>query len=188
MGLPSDLQFAFLTSDPLSVDVITTPLLPCADGTVVTTQVGDGLTTIQYEGANPLGPRPVQAKCPPDQTTCVIDLPCVGDIAGEVCSIAGTYLPPSEVETVNVTWTVNGQPASASSCNAIDFVNPLTVTLTDANASDLYVDADVQCAAGAFSASKVPTSAETVYVTYPGYLVGSAMLANGSATLDLRVP
>lgn len=68
----------------------------------------------------------------------------------QVCARDGSCQDPSNLYTVHVTWTISGQPASATSCT---------------NAGDLQIEFDgyetfgfapVPCAEGKFSVDKLP--------------------------------
>ena len=184
-GLPSELGFLIQpTGCAFCEEQIYTPVVSCAAGMLVQDRVPNALVTpedITIE--TPTGE--VQLLDSPwgDQTTVNFDLACMQDTAcgaGDVCSILGTCQPASDVETVQVTWTVNGQPASASSCAGLD---PLALQIGDAHA----YGTSVTCEVGEFTARKVPTDLQTVLI-YGGSadnLLGSAVLVNGSATLDL---
>lgn len=69
------------------------------------------------------------------------------DCPGQVCARDGSCLSASDVYTVHVSWTLRGQPASATTCAA---------------ANDLVVDfggfgfAPVPCSEGKFSVDKLP--------------------------------
>jgi hypothetical protein len=102
------------------------------------------------------------------------NLPCTqdADCADQVCSTFGFCFPASEVEAGHVTWTVNGQPASASSCAGL---SNLTLVFTEDPAEETGLP-----------------NLDTVWM-YEGsdesaQLVGTAALTNGSATLDLMMP
>jgi hypothetical protein len=178
-GLPSELDVIFDNRQTLKPDTIDAGQVPCAVGMVVQDQVPPDLATVI------LGPGGQVVAQGGGGSSVTLDIPCVQDIAGgDVCSIEGKYLPASGVEAVRVTWTVSGQPASASTCAGS--LETITVQLKDPNSSDAY-GATVQCADGAFSPSKVPTDLQTVliYGSSPDHLLGSATLANGSAAVDL---
>jgi hypothetical protein len=194
-GLPTEVGVEFeapaLVQSLADDNPISTPSVPCTAGMVVQTQVPADLTNIRIGGDDQLlgeSCRSTNGYAQPcagqSTTTYVFNLPCVQDTAaGDVCSL-GTYVPAPDVETVNVMWTVNGQPASASSCAGVS-----NLSLQVGNVSLpawLRYSAPVQCANGAFTASNVATDLQTVFM-YDGlaHLIGSAALVNGSATLDL---
>ncbi len=83
---------------------------------------------------------------------------------------------------MSVTWTIDGQPVSASSCAGE--LETLTLQLTDAAGTGTY-GTSVPCTDGAFAGSKVPNNLQTVTIYGDGELLGSAALANGSAAVNL---
>jgi hypothetical protein len=185
-GLPSELGFVIQPSGCSFCDEeIYSPMVSCSAGMLVQDRVPNYLIipddfTIEAQTGE------VQLLDSPwgDQPGVVnFDLACIQDSecgAGDVCSILGTCQPASDVETVQVTWTVDGQPATASSCAGLD---PLTLQIGNAHA----YGTSVTCEVGELTASKVPTDLQTVLI-YGGSadnLLGSAGLVNGSATLDL---
>jgi hypothetical protein len=183
--LPAELVVSF---DDLGLmpDGIRTPLLPCTAGMAVQDEVPPNLTKIAIvTGTQLLGQH--------DQggTTVTIDLPTSldgfacshdDDCAPDVCSIVRTCQPASKVEMVHLTWTVNGQPASAASCASVPNI---TLVLSGANPADSFY-APIKCADGVFDASAVPTFLTTVtaYDT-SSRSIATATLVNGAATLDL---
>jgi hypothetical protein len=188
VGLPSELGVELglgveYCPDSPNDGGINTPLVPCTAGMVVQNRVPTALSNVQVVGGGK-----ILAQTYDGQATTSFDIPCVQDIdEGDVCSIVGTYQPASEVEAVEVMWTVNGQPPNASSCNGPE--ETFSLELSDVSGANAY-GASVQCAGGAFGASKVPTELQTVEIygelgASPYELLGSATLANGSATLDL---
>jgi hypothetical protein len=105
----------------------------------------------------------------------------VAVVSSACTSILETYRP-APVQTVHVTWTVNGQPASAPSCAGS--LETLKLQLVDP--SGARASTAVHCAVGAFRTSKVPTTLRTVIMyDASSHVIGSATLVNGSATLDL---
>jgi hypothetical protein len=90
--------------------------------------------------------------------TCDTNADCTG---GDVCGRNGECLPASEVRTLRLTWTIGGQPASATTCaNHPD----LEVFFYSANdPDDSFGFSPVPCAAGVFTIDQLParyTSAE----------------------------
>ncbi len=184
-NLPSELNVSFDNSVGLMPDGIEPPPVPCTAGLLVQGEVPPDLATIAIlAGDHLLG------KTGSDRPT--IDLPssldgfaCTGDqdCASDVCSIVERCQPATKVETLHVTWTVNSQPASTTSCATLPNI---TIVLSDSDPADDY-DATVQCADGMFSASKVPTyfTTVTMYDDASQQSLGTATLADGAATLDL---
>jgi hypothetical protein len=188
VGLPSELGVEFglgieYCPDSPNDGGISTPLVPCTAGMVIQNRVPTAMSNLQVVGGGQ-----ILAQTYDGQATTSLDIPCVQDTdEGDVCSIVGTYQPASDVEAVEVMWTVNGQPANASSCGGP--AETFALQLSDVSDANAY-GVTVQCADGAFSASKVPTELQTLMIygelgLSPYELLGSATLANGSATLDL---
>jgi hypothetical protein len=192
-GLPSPFTVTFdSSSGPNSEDIRSAPV-PCTAGMVALNQVPPNVTNVEiwggggqngYEYVAEALTNGVQTNVGVDITltaqACIQDLDC----SGELCSVFGACQPASELETVHVTWTVNGQPASMTSCGGL---SNLTLQLGDVSIPQLdWYTAAAPCADGAFSVSNVPTDLDTVFI-YDGvtHLIGSAAIANGSATLDL---
>jgi hypothetical protein len=81
---------------------------------------------------------------------CTIDAHCRD---GEVCARDGSCAAPSEVRAVRTTWTVRGQPASATTCAShpdlfINFLGP--------GPGDTIAYSPVPCAIGQFTMDKLP--------------------------------
>jgi hypothetical protein len=85
-----------------------------------------------------------------DGSSCSSDSDCGG---GNVCARDGSCWPSSEVHSIKVVWTINGQPASATTCSSFPdlFVNFESQT-TD------FGFAPVPCVAGEFPIDKLPTA------------------------------
>jgi hypothetical protein len=181
----TDFAAGFADRSSMPDDTIYSQWVGCAVGTVVQNRVPLDLTDVTIWGTDGQLGEVVTAL--PSVT---FDLACSGDnqCANDVCSIVGTCEPTSDVQTVNVTWTVNGQPANASSCAG--FVGG-DLALQFGNSGSHGYTANLLCASGAFSLSKVPTGLQTVLIygalngASAAELLGSGTIANGSATVDL---
>ena len=75
----------------------------------------------------------------------------------EVCSRTGVCLPGEDIHTVKTQWTVNGTPASATSCAALP---DLQITFTGGGGNWGY--APVPCVEGQFTIDKFPIWFDTV--------------------------
>jgi hypothetical protein len=115
-----------------------------------------------------------------DDAQCGSDSDCG---AGNVCARDEACWPSGDVHTVKVVWTVNGQPASATTCSQfpdlfVDFESQTTV----------FGFAPVPCMAGEFPIDKLPTTYIEVEV---GDNLGmyfdqfADFDATGTATFDL---
>lgn len=81
---------------------------------------------------------------------CTTDSQCGGD----TCARTGECLPASEIQSVKVTWTIQGQPASATTCAS----SPSFLLEFDGqDYGDAFGYAPVPCMEGQFSMDKLPT-------------------------------
>jgi hypothetical protein len=106
---------------------------------------------------------------------------------GLVCARDGVCVPANEVYTVHTTWTLNGQPASASTCmQAPDLEIDFTSSSYDGYG---YGYAPVPCMEGEFTVDKLETYYNYVQlVPQSGNLNGSAAAippSGGVVALDL---
>ena len=108
---------------------------------------------------------------------------------GDVCARNGVCLPASEIRPIHVTWTLQGMPASQTTCASspdleIDFYTP---TGGYGGYGGYIGFAPVPCEEGAFSIDKLPTSFTVVQLGQQRYNGEAAMLdaATGSAAIDL---
>jgi len=92
---------------------------------------------------------------------CQADSDCGG---GQVCARTYECLPPTEVQTVHISWTLEGQPASSTSCSSspdleIDF---------DYGNGGWWGWAPVPCVEGVFTIDKMPTYDQDVAISIDG--------------------
>ncbi|HTR52157.1 MAG TPA: hypothetical protein VMJ10_15695 [Kofleriaceae bacterium] len=92
---------------------------------------------------------------------CQADTDCA---AGEVCARTYECLPPTEVRTVHISWTLEGQPASQSTCSTspdleIDF---------EYDGGGWWGWAPVPCVEGVFTIDKMPTYDNDVAISIDG--------------------
>ena len=103
-----------------------------------------------------------------------------------VCARDGECLSPSIVRTIHVTWTVNGQPASADTCASSPH---LDLTFIDVS-GDEFGFSPVPCTEGKFTVDKMPTNYETVGLARTGDYDQSGASgffdSDGIATLDFK--
>jgi hypothetical protein len=112
---------------------------------------------------------------------------CTSDTAcgsGYVCARDGECLASTDVRIIHVSWTVKGQPASASTCAT----NPnLDITFLGTS-GDQFGFAPVPCMEGKFTVDKMPKRYAQVSLE-PDCLCKTADTdvfdSTGSATLDL---
>jgi hypothetical protein len=115
---------------------------------------------------------------------------CESDTAcgtGNVCARDGECLAATDVRIIHVTWTVNGQPASASTCSTSPGLD-ITFLGNGAEGTDQFGFAPVPCMEGKFTVDKMPTRYAEVALE-PDCLCKTADTdvfdSTGSATLDL---
>lgn len=72
---------------------------------------------------------------------------------GQVCARDNTCTDASGVREVRTTWTINGQPANATSCGD----RGLYITFQAADPGDQLNFSPVPCATGQFVIDKLPT-------------------------------
>jgi hypothetical protein len=115
---------------------------------------------------------------------------CESDAAcgtGNVCARDGECLASTDVRIIHVTWTVNGQPASASTCATSPGLD-ITFLGNGAEGTDQFGFAPVPCMEGKFTVDKMPTRYSEVALE-PDCLCKTADTdvfdSTGSATLDL---
>lgn len=110
----------------------------------------------------------------------MLDSECGGDL---VCARNGVCLRTSEVQQVRVTWTVRGQPASATNCTGMsDFYVLFLGTL----AGDSFGFAPVPCTAGVFTIDKLPRRFVSVELGAMGrFALEKAIDAQGMVMFDV---
>ena len=115
-------------------------------------------------------------------------LVCQGDSdcgGGQVCARTGECLLPTDVQTVHVTWTLQGQPASTATCASS---SQLEIDFPSGN-DGWWGWAPVPCDEGKFTVDKLPTwftEADVSIDNDPGSTVTATIdAATGNASLDL---
>ena len=110
---------------------------------------------------------------------CKVDTDCGG---AAVCARSSECLPSSEVRVVRVTWTIRGEPASASNCAATpDFYLKFA-----GGYGDTYGYAPVPCRAGLFTVDKLPRRYVSVEIGADNRFAKTAAFdANGNVAFDL---
>jgi hypothetical protein len=110
---------------------------------------------------------------------CSSDAVCRG---GEVCARSGGCYPPSQIRSIQVTWTLDGQAASAETCGASQ---DLEIDFHGSDGGSLGF-APVPCVAGKFSIDKLPVSFTSVRLGTRGHWAsGELDHVTGEAALDL---
>jgi hypothetical protein len=115
------------------------------------------------------------------------DLACTQDSecgAANVCARIGGCVAAGDVRSIHVTWTLNGQPASADTCSA----NPdLEIDFSGDGGFGVGFE-PVPCAEGKFSIDKMPVWYTRVELGKPRGSFNSANLddATGEAAIDLQ--
>src|SRR5690349_7909926 len=81
---------------------------------------------------------------------------CAADFdrsGSDVCARNGECLPPSQVRSVHVTWTIRGAPASATNCAPTP---SFYVLFASPQVNDTYGYEPVPCESGLFTVDKLP--------------------------------
>jgi hypothetical protein len=112
---------------------------------------------------------------------CEVDDHCA---TGYVCARDGTCYDPAAVRAVKVTWTINGMPASMTTCTSGD----LEIEFYGSGPGEELGYAPVPCHVGQFSIDKLPRSYDQVGLgrRRGGGPSFQAIDANGEAMFDLR--
>ena len=120
------------------------------------------------------------AGCPNKQPAlCESDSQC----GANVCARNGECLPASEVRAVRVTWTIQGMPASATTCASTP---SLYIQFDGSTVQDSFGYAPVPCQEGVFSIDKLPSRFGQVELGVEGGPLSIADIkSDGTATLDL---
>jgi hypothetical protein len=126
-----------------------------------------------------------------------MDIGCSND---QVCAIDGLCVAASDAHDVVVTWTVMGQPPSASTCTSAFYHDvPWELTLEFATAQDespaavgvatTWVGA-IACAQGAYTVADVETAYDYVTGRLANAVYGSPTVAVPAAggTIAIDVP
>lgn len=122
---------------------------------------------------------------PADGGPCASDSDC----PGAVCTRVGEC--SSQAYPLRVTWTVEGQPASATSCAAI---SELELSIIDPSSGTSHTVRPVPCPTGSFFYDKLPPSYTDVQLwsfsaatgQRRAFAQGSALGADGVVALDIR--
>src|SRR5262249_47345502 len=102
------------------------------------------------------------------------------DCGGDVCARDGECLAPSEVMSIHISWTVNGQaPSDAACANGPDWF----VDFSDGFSGGGFGFAPVPCKAGVFSVDKLPNR----YVDVDLGVDGAQTLGSGTFDAEGRV-
>lgn len=105
---------------------------------------------------------------------------------GDVCTRSGACVPLAQVRAVHVSWLVNGQPASATTCTAQP---DLMINIHESTGSGGVAYAPVPCAGGKFTVDRLAISFDRVELgpVHGGGGRQSATLDSaGQATLDMK--
>src|SRR5690349_18192350 len=109
------------------------------------------------------------------------DGPCEsdGDCGGNVCARDGQCWPSDEVRPVRVTWTIDGQAPTATSCGT----NTLEVDFQASSSFDGggFGFAPVPCPPGVFNVDKLPSIYDSTAVSG----VFAVIDGEGNASVDL---
>ncbi len=112
---------------------------------------------------------------------CHADTDCGG---GYVCARDGECLTSSQVRAVHVTWTLQSEPASSTTCA----MSPnLDITFVD-NTGNQFGFSPVPCVEGKFTIDKLPTWYTTVGLARTGDYGGGTsgtFASDGTVALDL---
>ncbi len=113
-------------------------------------------------------------------TGCESDTQCP---TGNVCANDGECVPPADVMTVHVSWTLQGQPASTTTC-----ANNDSLELDFTSGQGRFGYAPVPCMEGLFTVPKLPTWYTSVQlgIEYdPAQGSGATIPSSGTVALDL---
>ena len=89
---------------------------------------------------------------PSDGSYCTMDVECSG---GNVCAHTHECLPPGQVHSVTIHWTIGGLAPNATSCAGIDHLDVGYENSSDA--TDQVLFSPVMCNEGEFPNDKWPT-------------------------------
>ena len=115
-----------------------------------------------------------------DGAYCVADADCSGS---DVCAHTHECLPPGEVHSVTIHWTISGQAPNATSCAGIDHLDVGYETSFDANDSIGF--SPVMCIEGEFPNDKWPTRYDIADVA--AYASGIARYGQATIPADPMV-
>lgn len=114
--------------------------------------------------------------------SCSSDAQCTG---GFQCAHTGACFSPSDLRAVQVNWTVDGMPATATACDALGALE-ITFEGTAALSKPLTF-LPLACAEGRFSIDKMPRELGMVKIgdRQIGWQSTEIDATTGSATIDL---
>lgn len=110
---------------------------------------------------------------------CDVDSQCSG---GEVCTRIHECLPPSQVRSIRVTWTVGGMPANDQRCASFP---DLEVTFHAYGRYEDHGYAPVPCKAGLFTIDKLPRDYNQVTIQAGSRFLDAPVTSAGTAAFDL---
>jgi hypothetical protein len=105
---------------------------------------------------------------------------CPGD---QVCARSSECLPPEQIRSVHVNWTVRGQAASATTCAP---AMSLYLLFFSSDPNDTFGYEPVPCVAGLFTIDKLPIRFTNVEIGKDGgFNTSKPISAAGLVTFDL---
>jgi len=104
----------------------------------------------------------------------------------DVCARNGYCYAASAIRAVQVTWTINGAPADATTCSRTPNLEIDFHAETGDTAEDSLAFAPVPCVAGKFSIDKLPVSFVNVRLESRAVSGAGTIDASGALALDLR--
>lgn len=110
-----------------------------------------------------------------DGAYCVADADCTG---GDVCARTHECLPPDQIHSVKIHWTIGGQTPSTTACSPIQELEVGYSIGSDQSTEILF--APVMCIEGAFPNDRWPIRYDTAVVI--------ALSANGSTQGFASIP
>ena len=118
--------------------------------------------------------------CGANDGVCKVDGDCPSDA---VCARNSECLPPGEVRVVRVTWTVNGMPASDTTCSSFP---DLYLYFGGTQTNDTFGYSPVPCNAGLFTVDKMPRRFVSVEIGADGrFSDAKSFDAQGNAAFNL---
>lgn len=110
--------------------------------------------------------------------SCETDRECASD---EVCARDGQCTPATDVYPVTLTWTVRGEPATVTTCNAYAASFEVVFKSNDAYADLAF--SPVRCALGKFFIDRLPKRYTAASLGASG---PTKSITSGSAVFDLK--
>jgi hypothetical protein len=125
---------------------------------------------------DPGGPISFPGGCHGDDSRCA---------AGEVCARVGGCTPADQVRAIHINWTLSGEPANATTCDA---TRNLTLRISPPNSFGLGW-APVPCSQGKFTVDKISRSYSEVELnaeySQDSPQLGTIDEVTGEVTIDL---